>query len=37
MIEIIDFLKNPDNKEMGAKGPHGALFSGKPGTGKTLI
>ena len=38
MIEIIDFLKNPDKyKEMGAKVPHGVLFSGKPGTGKTLI
>ena len=38
MIEIIEFLKNPDKyKEMGAKVPHGVLFSGKPGTGKTLI
>ena len=38
MIEIVDFLKNPDKfYEMGAKIPRGVLRCGKPGTGKTLI
>ena len=38
MIEIVDFLKNPDKfYEMGAKIPRGVLLCGKPGTGKTLI
>ena len=38
MIEIVDFLKNPDKfYEMGAKIPRGVLLCGKPETGKTLI
>ena len=38
MIEIVDFLKNPDKfYDMGAKIPRGVLLCGKPGTGKTLI
>ena len=38
MIEIVDFLKNPDKfYEMGEKIPRGVLLCGKPGTGKTLI
>ncbi len=32
MIKSADSLKNPDKyKEMGAKAPHGAILSGKPG------
>ena len=36
--EIVDFLKNPTKYEgSGAKIPKGALLSGPPGSGKTLI
>lgn len=38
LVEIIDFLKNPDKyKTIGAKQPKGALLVGPPGTGKTLL
>lgn len=38
LIEIVDFLKNPDRyTELGAKIPKGALLIGPPGTGKTLM
>lgn len=38
VIEIIDFLKNPDKyHQAGAKLPRGILFEGPPGTGKTLL
>lgn len=37
-MEFVDFLKNPQKyKEMGAKVPKGALLSGPPGVGKTLL
>ena len=36
--ELVDFLKNPTKYEgSGAKIPKGALLSGPPGSGKTLI
>jgi len=38
MKELVDYLKDPALYEaVGAKVPHGALFSGEPGTGKTLL
>lgn len=38
LVEIIDFLKNPEKYEkIGAKIPNGVLLEGPPGTGKTLI
>lgn len=38
LTEVVDFLKNPKKyKEIGAKIPNGILFSGEPGTGKTLL
>ena len=38
LMEIVDFLKNPDKyTELGAKIPTGALLVGPPGTGKTLM
>ena len=38
MVEIIDFLKNPQKYyEIGARIPKGLLLVGPPGTGKTLL
>jgi cell division protease FtsH len=38
LIEVIDFLKNPDKyTRIGAKIPKGVLLVGPPGTGKTLL
>lgn len=36
--EIVEFLKNAEEfKNMGAKIPKGALLTGPPGTGKTML
>ena len=38
IMEIVDFLKNPENyTRLGAKIPKGILLIGPPGTGKTLL
>ena len=38
LTEIVDFLKNPDRyRKLGGRIPRGALLSGQPGTGKTLL
>jgi len=38
VMEIVDFLKNPDKyTTLGGKIPKGALLVGPPGTGKTLL
>ena len=38
LTEIVDFLKNPERyQKLGGRIPRGALLSGRPGTGKTLL
>lgn len=38
VMEVVDFLKHPEKyRELGAKIPHGVLFEGSPGNGKTLL